>query len=54
MNANNQYSWSYNEETVLYVILHVLCIGIPVFYMSDMGVLHTYITVIYIVFYIRT
>ena len=31
---------------------YVLYIDIPVFYMSDMGVLHTYITLIYIVFYI--
>ena len=39
MNANNQYSWS--QETELYIILHVLYIGIPVFYMQDMRVLHT-------------
>ena len=50
MNANNQYSWSL--ETVLYIILHVLYIGIPVFYMQDMSVLHTYTTMIYIAFYI--
>ena len=54
MNANNQIHGCYKSwETVLYIILHVLCIGIPMFYMCDMGVLHTYITVIHIVFYIE-